>query len=130
MQIRMQLDQAGLDPAAVDAFSAVVNDLKALMSAPEAPDPNDPQAPATAKSGKAGKISKAGKLAISVWDRLLTTMRLMYQFCVQHPGPDSASDFRLVVRKWIEKVPARGNRRGLIETNWLGVVSLQRMLCI
>jgi hypothetical protein len=95
----MQLEQAGLDPCSVDTFAAAVTDLREMMrAARESQEPGS------------SKINKAGTLALSVWDRLLATLKLMYQYCDQRPGPDDASDFRLVVRKWMENGPGRNKR--------------------
>lgn len=97
MQIRHELERAGLDPSTVNAIHANYKLLKQKQV-----DANE----ARAQGGP--RPSKQGQFALGIWHRLLTVLLLMYQNCDRanlstRGGPDEGADFRLAAKKWMEK---------------------------
>ena len=98
VQIRTQLEQAGLCPASMQEFATKCSQLKAEMT--RAPD----------QMKKA--LGNAGRLALSFYGRLLTVLGMLYAKCEQGAAADESSDFRLVVARWIEQRPRGGGNGG------------------
>jgi hypothetical protein len=96
MQIRRQLDKAGLDPASVAHLQDTLAELKAAMAKAEEGQGRG--------SGSQDNKIKAGRLALGLWDRLLVVLAMMYETCGQAAGVDESSNYRLVVSRWIERL--------------------------
>jgi hypothetical protein len=94
LQIRQQLELAGLDPTGVQMYGGYVSDLKEQLKAAEEKENRT-------KEDKAA--AKAGKLVIGFWERLLVILPMVYRTQTQGTAPDDSSDFRLVVSKWLER---------------------------
>ena len=47
-----------------------------------------------------------------MWDRLLTVLTLMYSTCEQSLGADDASNYRLIVARWVERKAFGAQKRG------------------
>lgn len=87
-QIRRELQAAGLDPQSVTAHQEGLDAIKAAFKEAEQ---------------KGDRSPRVGKLALALLARLLKVLSLMYTTCPQGEGPDEASDYRLVVQRWVER---------------------------
>jgi hypothetical protein len=94
LQIRQQLEVAGLDPASVQLFSECLADLRDRLR-------QDEEKERASKQEKAA--ARIGKLVIGFWERLLVILTMVYRMQGQGMVPDDSSDFRLVVAKWVER---------------------------
>lgn len=51
-----------------------------------------------------------------MWDRLLTVLHLMYATCEQSLGADDASNYRLVVARWVDRKAFGAQKRSRCAT--------------
>lgn len=101
LQIRRELQAAGLDPQSVAAHQDGLDAIKQAFKDAEQ---------------KGDRSPRVGKLALALLARLLKVLSLMYTTCPQGDGPDEASDYRLVVQRWVERprfgAQGGGRKRG------------------